>query len=108
MALILVKKFSRKIINQEVFIVPVIFTKQHLIVSATCQTCRDSWHKAGYMTQIINALPLNKVEVSNSKLILLNTPKLHSFTFFQLGYQLKFQLVDWIKELTIEIFETQL
>jgi hypothetical protein len=105
MTLKLVKKYSQKIINQESKMIPVTFKSEYLVILAKCLNCRATWHKAGYLFQYIDTLPLRKVQVENSKLILLNTPKIQSFSLFQLGYQLKFELADWIKELTLEIYE---
>lgn len=105
MALKLVLKYSRKIINQESFLIPTVFKSEYLIILASCQNCRATWHKAGYLSQYVDTLPLRKVQVFDSNLILLNSPILQSFALYQLGYQLKFDPVDWIKELTLEIYE---
>jgi hypothetical protein len=104
MALKLVKKYSRRIINQKSFLIPIIFTSEYLIILANCQNCRVTWHKAGYLSQYIDTLPLRKVQLFDNKLILLNYPVLQSFPLFQLGYQLKFELAEWIKDLTLEIY----
>ncbi|MFM2310811.1 MAG: hypothetical protein RLZZ04_87 [Cyanobacteriota bacterium] len=105
MALKLVKKYSRKIINQESFLIPLIFKSEYLIILASCQNCRATWHKAGYLSQYVDTLPLKKVQLLDSKLILLNSPIMQSFVLYQVGYQLKFNPVDWLKELTLEIYE---
>jgi hypothetical protein len=105
MALKLVKKYSRKIINQESFLIPVTFKSEYLIILANCQNCRATWHKAGYLSQYIDTLPLKKVQSFDKKLILLNSPTMQSFALYQVGYQLKFNPVDWLKELTLEIYE---
>lgn len=105
MALKLVLKYSQKIINQESFLIPMIFKSEHLIILASCQNCRGTWHKAGYLSQYVDTLPLRKVQVLDSRLILLNSPILQSFALHRLGYQLKFNPVDWIKTIDLQIFE---
>ncbi|MGL5794979.1 MAG: hypothetical protein ACRC06_11330, partial [Waterburya sp.] len=105
MALKLVLKYSRKIINQESFLIPMIFKSEYLIILASCQDCRVTWHKAGYLSQYVDTLPLRKVQVSDSKLILLNSPVLQSFALHRLGYQLKFDPVDWIKTIDLQVYE---
>lgn len=84
--------------------IPGTFKSKYLVISVICQNCRDTWHKAGYLTQIVEILPLKSVQVFDKKLILLNAPKLHIFDLFQSGYRLKFEPAKWIKEVILEIY----
>lgn len=105
MALNLTRKFSQLVTNRESFLIPVTFKSEYLVILARCVKCRDTWHKAGYLSQHINTLPLKKVQVKSRKLILLNSPVIESFPLFQLGYQLRFDFVDWIEKLVLEVYE---
>jgi hypothetical protein len=104
MAVNLVRKFSRKINNGDSFEIPILFKQEYLLISAKCQNCRSTWYKAGYLSQIVDILPLKKVQIANKILIPLNNPQLQTFAFFTDGYKLKFEAVNWINSLTLEIY----
>jgi hypothetical protein len=104
MAVNLIRKFSRKINNGDSIEIPIIFKQQSLLISAKCPKCRRSWYRAGYLSQIIDILPLKKVQIANKILIPLNNPQIQTFGFFVDGYKLKFEAMNWIDSLTLEIY----
>lgn len=105
MAISLVKKFSRKLSNSGVFEVPLLFKTSELIISANCQDCRKTWHKAGYISQLVNIFPLPKVRAGEPKLLLLGSPQICNFALFENGYYLQFEFADWITTIDLQVFE---
>jgi hypothetical protein len=104
MALNLVRKFSRNIKGGDSFEIPILFRQEYLLISAKCRNCRSTWYKAGYLSQIVDILPLKKVQIASKILVPLNNPQLQTFAFFTNGYKLKFEAVNWIDSLTLEIY----
>jgi hypothetical protein len=105
MAISLVKKFSRKINNSGVFEIPLLFRQAQLIIAVNCQDCRKTWHKAGYISQLVDIFPLTKVRSGEPKLILLGNPQICNFALFDSGYRLQFELADWVTNLDLQIYE---
>jgi hypothetical protein len=104
MAVNLIRKFSRKINNGDSIEIPIIFRQANLLISAKCPKCRSTWYRAGYLSQIIDILPLKKVQIANKILIPLNNPQIQTFAYFVDGYKLKFEAMNWIDSLTLEIY----
>jgi hypothetical protein len=104
MAINLVRKYSRKIKNGESIVIPLIFRQEYLLISAKCQNCRNTWYRAGYLSQIVDIFPLKNVQLSNKIIVPLNNPQIQSFAYFNEGYKLKFEAVNWIDFLTLEIY----
>jgi hypothetical protein len=100
-----VKKFSKSVRNSESFVIPNTFESEYLLVLAKCLNCRATWHKAGYLSHLIDVFPVGKTQIKDKKLILLNKPIIQSFSLFHLGYKLEFEFAEWINELILEIYE---
>lgn len=105
MSLRSVRRFIQVIGRDKVIDIPNIFKSEYLIILAKARNYPDTWHRAGYLTQFVDTLSLKQVQVLNRNLILLNTPTIQPFLFWQLGYKLRFEVVNWIETLTIEIHE---
>ncbi len=108
MALTWVRKFTQNVNSNKNIDVSKTLKSEYLILSVSCIDCRDTWHRAGYLSQFLNVLPLRKTLVNNSIPLLLNTPTLLSFEHWQLGYQLRFEPVNWLTKFTLEIYDSKM
>jgi hypothetical protein len=91
-------------VNADVTEINVNLTDTALAILATAINPCDRYYRAGYLSRIIEDANLGILQIEGTLWIPLNKLVVFDFKPLTMPYQLRFELVDWITTMTLEIY----
>lgn len=82
-----------------------LFSSSVIACQVTSSSAKNTWHKAGYLRQIIPAGFTTTPSFSESRKILLNTPTIINFLRFPSNYQVLFEVPSYFQNCTFNVWE---
>jgi hypothetical protein len=95
-------------ISKSETLIPFGFKSRLIFKVTNISGLKDTWFYAGYFYQYLKVEPLDLVRIDHKINMPIREPIFFTPQKFENSYQLKFNLADWIKSLTLTIYENSM